>query len=115
MNENYSDFVRRLFAKKHTGSEGLVHAAMGICGEAGEIGDHIKKNWVYGKELDREKVIEEIGDEMFYIVALCNLLGVTLAHCIEQNYVKLNKRYPDGYSDQAAIARADKVLADDRD
>jgi NTP pyrophosphatase (non-canonical NTP hydrolase) len=108
--EPYSEFVAWLFAKRTEGADGLTHAALGIGGEAGEIVDIIKKHWVYGKELDREHLIEEIGDEMFYIVALCNLLGVTLADCIMQNMDKLRRRYPQGYSDAAAMARADKVL-----
>ena len=108
MSRAYAAIVRRLFAKRNAGDEGLMHAAIGISGEAGEILDAIKKHWVYGKPLDREHLIEEIGDTMFYMQALCNMLGTTVAECVVANVEKLNKRYPEGYTDAAAIARADK-------
>jgi len=104
----YANFVRRLFAKRNEGADGLLHASIGIAGEAGEIVDAVKKHWVYGKTLDRENVIEEVGDLMFYVQALCNLLGVTITECCGSNIDKLNQRYPEGYTDSAAIARADK-------
>ena len=106
--DNYWEFVARMFAKKHTGPDGLMHAAAGAAGEAGEILDENKKHWVYGKKLDVEKVIEEIGDELFYLTALCNLLGFRLADAFSHNMAKLNRRYPQGYTDAAAIARVDK-------
>lgn len=106
--EKYWEFVARMFAKKHEGEDGLMHAAVGTSGEAGEILDAVKKHWVYGKTLDRAHLMEEIGDVLFYLTALCNLLGTNLSECIAGNMDKLNKRYPAGYTDAAAIARADK-------
>lgn len=103
----YREFVAGLFAKKQNGADGLMYAAAGIAGEGGEILDEVKKHWVYGKPLNREKILEEIGDELFYLTALCNLLGVSLCDCIDGNVEKLMKRYPNGYSDRAAIERAD--------
>lgn len=109
--ETYADFVRRLFAKNNAGAEGFLHASVGISGEAGEILDAVKKHWVYEKPLDRENLIEETGDILFYIQALCNLLGISLSDAIDANVDKLNKRYPQGYTNAAAQARADKVDA----
>ena len=106
--KDYARFVDRLFAKKSRGADGLMHAAAGMAGEAGEVLDLIKKHWVYDKPLDREKLIEELGDELFYYVAMLNLLGVNLDAVIQYNMAKLTKRYPDGYTDEAAIARADQ-------
>ncbi len=104
----YAEFVDSLFAKNHIGVEGSVHAALGIGGEAGEVVDMIKKHWTYNKPLDRAGLVEEIGDLMFYVQALCNLHGLTLGDAMEANVEKLTRRYPKGYSDAAALARADK-------
>lgn len=104
----YAAFVDSLFVKNHTGAEGCAHAALGIAGEAGEIVDAVKKHWTYNKPLDRAYLIEEIGDLMFYVQALCNLQGITLQAVVEANVEKLTRRYPQGYSDAAALARADK-------
>lgn len=105
--ETYEMFVARLFAKKHTGNDGYMHAAAGLSGESGEVLDLIKKVWVYGKPLDRGKLIEELGDIMFYWQAAANLLGLSAHEIKRENMRKLNKRYPQGYSDKAAIERVD--------
>jgi NTP pyrophosphatase (non-canonical NTP hydrolase) len=107
--DNYSDFVAQKFKAMGTDIDDLAHAAMGISGEAGELLDAIKKHWAYGKPLDRENVIEELGDLEFYMTALRNCLGIPRSHIISHNVAKLSKRYADKYSDQEAIARADKT------
>lgn len=108
---NYSEFVAERFTKRHQGHDGLMHCAVGISGEAGELLDAIKKLWVYGKPLDTQNAIEELGDIEFYMEALRGLLGVSRDDVIAANVDKLSKRYPIGYTDALAIARMDKVSA----
>lgn len=107
--EVYEAFVAQMFIKRSTGEDGLLHASVGIAGEAGEILDAVKKTWVYGKPLDRENLIEELGDIEFYAQALRSLIGVSREDVIAANMAKLRKRYPQGYTDQHAIARLDKA------
>ena len=102
--------VSRLFKRSDDRIDSILHAAVGIAGEAGEVLDAVKKTWVYGKELDRENLIEELGDILFYVQALALQLNIELPDVMEQNIKKLEKRYPDGYTDQAAIERVDKVI-----
>lgn len=85
-----------------------LHMAVGISGEAGELLDAIKKAVIYNKQLDRENVIEELGDLEFYMEGLRQGLGITRQETIRANVQKLGKRYSDGYSDTAAQERADK-------
>jgi NTP pyrophosphatase (non-canonical NTP hydrolase) len=91
----------------------LWHGATGVCGEAGELIDAVKKSVVYGKPLDRENCIEELGDIEFYLEQVRQNLGVTREECLAANCDKLvygpNARFPNGYTDQAAQARADKA------
>lgn len=102
----------------------MLHMAVGISGEAGELLDAIKKHAIYQKELDFANVKEEAGDILFYLTGLLNDVGITLNECIEANREKLSKRYPNKcYSNADAIKRADKldvieepvVLKDDDD
>lgn len=87
----------------------LVHMAMGASGETGELLDAIKKHVMYQKLLDKENVIEEIGDTIFYLQGICNALNISLEQCIDHNISKLSKRYEAlSYSDKAAQERADK-------
>lgn len=90
----------------------LLHGAVGISGEAGENLDAIKKCWIYNKPLDEAVIAnirEECGDALFYIQHICNVLGVNIELLIVENMQKLTKRYPQGYSDAHAQARADKA------
>lgn len=86
----------------------ITHMTMGICGEAGELLDAVKKAVIYKKPLDRENVVEELGDMLFYMQDLMRHLGITWNEVLHFNIDKLKARYPEGYSDAAAQARLDK-------
>jgi NTP pyrophosphatase (non-canonical NTP hydrolase) len=86
----------------------LLHMVIGISGEAGELLDAIKKSVIYRKELDRNNVVEEIGDIEFYLEGLRQELGLSREECLAANVAKLQKRYGEKYSDSAAQIRADK-------
>jgi NTP pyrophosphatase (non-canonical NTP hydrolase) len=104
----YDAFVAALFKLEDFKLMNL-HAALGICGEAGELADAIKKTFIYGKELDRANLIEELGDLRFYIQAVQNLHNITESEVLQTNANKLAKRYTFlMYSNEEAIARKDK-------
>lgn len=87
----------------------LWHMGTGCCTEAGELLDAIKKAVIYRRDLDRENVIEELGDLEFYMEGVRQAIGVSRESVLEANYEKLSKkRYKNGYSDKAAQERADK-------
>jgi len=88
----------------------LLHMAVGVSGEAGELLDVVKKHCVYQKQIDIPHIIEEAGDILFYLTGLLNELDLSLEDCIDANREKLSRRYASGrYSNEQAIARADKV------
>lgn len=87
----------------------LLHMALGVAGEAGELVDAIKKHVIYNKEIDRDNVIEELGDLEFFMKRIRQILNISRSSTLKGNMVKLGKRYPNQYSDAAAQARADKV------
>lgn len=88
----------------------ILHMAVGICGEAGELIDAIKKRTIYGKPLDIINVVEELGDLEFYMEGLRQTLGITRDETLNANIAKLSERYNKlTYSNEAAIARKDKI------
>ena len=115
---NHADMVRQLAKPGHEilksltpGGCHLIHMVMGITGEAGELDDAVKKVVIYMKPIDRENVVEELGDLEFYMEGLRQELGITREETLEHNVAKLGKRYQDHqYTDQQAIERADKQL-----
>jgi NTP pyrophosphatase (non-canonical NTP hydrolase) len=86
----------------------LLHMAMGISGEAGELLDAVKKYVFYRKPFDYENAIEELGDLEFYLEGLRAQLGIDRETVLDHNIKKLSKRYGEKYSNEAAIARKDK-------
>ena len=77
--------------------------------------DAIKKATIYRKPLDVANVREECGDLLFYITGLLDSLGIELDSVIAENVGKLSLRYRSlNYSNDAAIARLDKVESMDK-
>ena len=83
------------------GSEGMVlsNIGMGICGEAGEVVDILKKVAHHDHPLDdklKTKLCLEVGDTLFYIEALMQYLYIRESECYELVETKLRSRYPRG-------------------
>ena len=87
----------------------VLHMAIGIAGEAGELLEAIKKYVMYEKEIDGANIIEELGDLEYYMEGLRQGLCIRRDETIENNISKLSKRYASGsFSNQQAQDRADK-------
>jgi NTP pyrophosphatase (non-canonical NTP hydrolase) len=75
----------------------ILNGVMGLCGEAGECIDIVKKHMFQGHELNREKLIDEASDCFWYLAAVATGLGITLEEIALYNVEKLKKRYPEGF------------------
>ena len=87
--------------------EMLINGVMGMNGESGEVIDLVKKHLFHGHDLDKEKLVKELGDVLWYIAEVCTSLDVSLAEVMEKNIEKLSKRYQNGFSKEASINRKD--------
>lgn len=83
----------------------LINGVMGLCGEAGETIDIVKKHLAQGHPLDREKLIKELGDVAWYLAETAYALDVSLEEVLEENIEKLRRRYPDGFRIQDSLER----------
>ena len=80
--------------------ERLLTAAVGISAEGGEFTEIVKKMVFQGKpwnEDNREHLIIELGDVLWYVAQACMALDVSLDDVIAQNITKLAARYPEGH------------------
>ena len=75
----------------------LINSVMGLCGEAGEAIDIVKKWMAHGHELDREHLAKELGDIAWYLAEAATALDLSLDEILEANIEKLKKRYPQGF------------------
>ena len=95
--EHYMKFVLAgvsLEAHGDTSRERLMLAGMGLAGEAGEVCDHAKKVAFHGTEMDRDALIKELGDVLWYYALFLSNEGITLDEVMEANVYKLCDRYP---------------------
>ncbi len=83
----------------------LINGVMGLCGESGEAIDIVKKHLHQGHELDREKLIKELGDIAWYLAETAYALDVDLDEVFERNIAKLKARYPDGFDTDKSVHR----------
>ena len=80
---------------------------LGICGEAGELADVVKKQWGHGHEAPpMDELIDELGDLLWYITRFASIHGIDLEDIASQNIQKLKARYPDGFSEERSRNRS---------
>ena len=81
----------------------------GLNGEAGECIDILKKVEFQGHTFDPEKMLDELGDVLWYVAQAATGLGVTLQEVAEHNIAKLKARYPEGFDPERSIHRPEYV------
>lgn len=88
--------------EKGANIERLLTAGVGINAEGGEFLEIVKKMIFQGKpynEDNREHLIIELGDIMWYVAQACMALNTTIDDVVSGNVQKLLKRYPEGTFD----------------
>ena len=112
----YQYFIESLSALDRQGANPhrLTTAAVGISAEGGEFMEIVKKMVFQGKpwnDDNREHLIIELGDVMWYVMQACAALDVSLEDVVSKNVDKLKKRYPGGDFD---VYHSENRASDDR-
>ncbi len=87
--------------------DALQLCALGLTGEAGEFADMVKKHVYHAHELDKDKLVKELGDVLWYVALSAKNLGIPLEDVARRNIVKLQERYPDGFESARSINRSE--------
>ena len=101
---NFVDFADRIGELDREGAniERLLTSGVGINAEGGEFLEIVKKMVFQGKpwnEDNREHLIIELGDIMWYVAQATQSLGISMEEVLDTNIRKLSKRYPKGTFD----------------
>lgn len=103
----FDDFQRASSRTSQTGPtrERLLIRALGLSGEAAEVGQILKKWARQGPEapLDVEALADELSDLLWYIADLSSLCGLRLEEVAAHNIDKLRRRYPEGFTADGGV------------
>ena len=79
--------------KYHPGTtKSKLYTALGLCSEAGEAGNLIKKH-MHSNTTDTAALVDELGDVLWYIAAICLEYGLSFNHIAISNLKKLEQRH----------------------
>ena len=99
--KDYNSFIDslQLLDKQGSNINRLLTSAVGISAEGGEFMEIVKKMVFQGKpwnDDNREHLIIELGDVLWYVAQACMALEVSFDDVVAGNVEKLKKRYPGG-------------------
>lgn len=105
----YQQLAMRTLNPQLSKKDVLINGVMGLCGEAGEVIDIVKKHLAQGHALDREALVKELGDVAWYLAETAYALDVTLEDVLQGNINKLKTRYPKGFEPKKSLHRMDDM------
>ena len=83
----------------------LIHAALGLSSEAGEVAGILQKIY-QGHSFDRVHLAKELGDVLWMVAEACEALDMQLSSVADMNLAKLKARYPNGFDPEHSLHRA---------
>jgi len=95
----YQEFVQTTAAYPNRG-DNIIYPVLGLCGEAGEVSEKIKKLWrddsiTEGNKIPSEKkleIVKELGDVLWYVASIASEIGYSLESVASANIEKLLSR-----------------------
>lgn len=105
--DDYQQAAMRTAGAALRPEDAFVLSALGLTGEAGEYADLIKKHVFHGHPLDVDKAAKELGDVLWYVARAAEAIGVPLSVIATRNIEKLQARYPEGFTQERSLNRAE--------
>lgn len=92
----YQRLARRT-EKDDYGIPALVYHALALAGEAGEVGNKVKKIWRDNggglTDVRRTEICDELGDVLWYVAMVADSAGLDLQLVAQRNIEKLEHRH----------------------
>lgn len=98
----FDDYQQKAITTDTYGGKGdvmsvaFINKVLGLVGEAGEVAEKVKKlqrnNDGKMSEVERQELVRELGDVLWYLSAIAHYLGEPLEQVADKNIVKLYDR-----------------------
>lgn len=82
---------------------------LGLAGESGDVAGCIKKVTAHKQDNLVGGIKENLGDTFWYLAMICNFFNWNMEEVLEENIVKLKKRYPNGFTFKDAQRNGEKI------
>ena len=102
----YQKLAARTINKDLAPLQLLWHSLFGLAGEVGEIHGLYQKEY-QGHKTDPAHLMKELGDLMWFVAEYATANGWTLESIAQMNIDKLKARYPEGFTEERSIHRAE--------
>lgn len=102
----YQAAARRTQNPELSINETLEHALWGLASECGEVCGLFQKR-LQGHAIDADAARKEIGDVLWMLAELCDVLEMDMGQIAEENIEKLKKRYPQGFEEWRSRERVE--------
>lgn len=92
----FDDYQKKALSTLLPSSRNIPYVALGLVNESGEVAGKVKK-WIRDNDgdldkLDRKAVADELGDTLWYLAMLAELMGIKLSDIADMNITKLASR-----------------------
>lgn len=92
----YQAAAERTINQSLSRDDQLLDASAGLAEEAGEVLGIVRKHRMQGREMNRERLREELGDALWCLTIAAQSAGLSLDDVAKANVEKLKARYPAG-------------------
>ena len=101
----YQDKAQRTSNKQLSSVDHLLNGLLGLAGESGECCDLVKKNLYQDHREIATKLLDELGDVLWYVAETASAIGITMEEIARHNLRKLYARYPEGFDPEKSLHR----------
>ena len=96
--DDYQNAALRTLNPSLDARDRLLDASAGLSEEAAEVLGLVRKKTFQGRDVDRDRLVEELGDVLWCLSVTADALGIRMSEVARRNQEKLAKRHPDGFN-----------------
>jgi NTP pyrophosphatase (non-canonical NTP hydrolase) len=95
--DDYQQAALRTLNPSLDARDRLLDASAGLSEEAAEVLGLVRKQIFQGRQVDRDRLVEELGDVLWCLSVTAHTLGISMSEVAHRNQEKLAKRHPTGF------------------